>query len=58
MHLAIAWTLAHPAVTSVLVGAKTPDQVRHNVKALDWKLTAEELKEIDTVQDSLRLSTH
>ena len=58
VHLAIAWTLAHPAVTSALVGAKTPDQVRHNVKALDWKLTAEELKEIDTVQDSLRLSTH
>jgi L-glyceraldehyde 3-phosphate reductase len=32
--LAIAFTLANPAVVSVLFGSTTPDQVRHNAMAL------------------------
>ena len=46
-QLAIAWTLAHPAVTSSIVGAKSPEQVQHNAKAADWKLTESDLGEID-----------
>ena len=49
-ELAIAWTLANPAVTSSIVGAKTPEQVRLNVAASDWSLTPEELREIDAIQ--------
>ena len=55
VQLAIAWTLAHPAVTSSIVGAKSPEQVYHNAKAADWGLTADDLKEIDEVQGDLRL---
>ena len=55
VQLAIAWPLAHPAVTSSIVGAKTPAQVRHNVKAADWKLTPRDLEEIDAIQGDLRL---
>jgi aryl-alcohol dehydrogenase-like predicted oxidoreductase len=32
-NLAIAWTLHHPQVTSAIIGAKRPEQVRENVKA-------------------------
>ncbi|GBD92881.1 general stress protein 69 [bacterium BMS3Abin05] len=46
-NLAIAWTLMNPAVTSAIVGARTAQQVEENVQAADWRLTAEELREID-----------
>ena len=55
VHLAIAWTLAHPAVTSAIVGAKSPDQVCHNAEAADWHLTERDLAEIDEIQGDLRL---
>lgn len=35
-QLCIAWVLAHPAVTSVIVGARSPDQVVENVQA-EWR---------------------
>ena len=55
VQLAIAWTLAHPAVTSSIVGARTPEQVRHNAKAADWRLTETDLREIDEIQGDLRM---
>ena len=55
VQLAIAWTLAHPAVTSAIAGAKTPEQVNHNAKAADWRLTQKDLQEIDELQGALRL---
>ena len=55
VQLAIAWTLADPAVTSSLVGARTPEQVYHNIKAADWQLTEAELAEVDKIQGGLRL---
>ena len=55
VQLAIAWTLAHPAVTSSIVGANTPEQVIHNAKAADWRLTESEMQEIEGLQGDLRL---
>ena len=45
-QLAIAWTLAHPAVTSCIVGAKTPEQAIYNAAAGDWNLSADGMVEI------------
>ncbi len=45
-QLAIAWTLAHPAVTSCIVGAKTPEQATHNAEAGNWQLSKGEMSEI------------
>ncbi len=56
VQLAIAWTLAHPAVTSAIVGAKSPEQVYHNARAADWRLTESDLAELDEVQGDLHLS--
>ena len=48
-ELAQAWLLAQPKVCSVITGAKQVEQVTSNVKAADWHLTAEQLKEIDGI---------
>ena len=48
-ELAIAWTLANPAVTSSIVGAKTPEQARANAAAGDWELSESEMSEIDAL---------
>ena len=45
-ELAQAWLLAQPAVCSVITGAKNIDQLRSNVRAADWQLTAADLKEL------------
>jgi aryl-alcohol dehydrogenase-like predicted oxidoreductase len=59
VHLAIAWTLANPAVTSCIAGAKTPEQVKHNAKAADWILMPDDLDEINQIQGDFRiLSLH
>ena len=55
VQLAIAWTLANPAVTSAIVGAKSARQVRHNARAADWRLTASDLQELDAIQAGFRL---
>lgn len=47
-QLAIAWTLANPAVTSAIVGARRPEQVEVNVGAMGWHLSPEELQEIES----------
>lgn len=50
-ELAQAWLLAQPQVCSVISGATKAQQVVSNAKASDWQLTAEELKEIDSIID-------
>lgn len=48
-ELAIAWLLANPQVGSVIAGATKPEQVIENVKAAGWKVSAEVIKQIDTI---------
>ena len=47
--LALAYVLAKPWVTSVIIGARHPDQLAQNLAAVDLKLTPEELKQLDDV---------
>ena len=46
-ELAFSWLAARSPVASVIAGATRPEQIDANVKAAGWKLTAEELTEID-----------
>jgi L-glyceraldehyde 3-phosphate reductase len=47
-QMALAWCLRRPEVTSVLIGASSPEQIIENVGALkNLSFTAEELAEID-----------
>jgi len=47
VELAVAWTLANPAVTSCIVGAKSPDQLDDHVRAAEWRLPVAEMDEIE-----------
>jgi aryl-alcohol dehydrogenase-like predicted oxidoreductase len=49
LELAFSWLAARPQVSSVIAGASSPEQIEQNVKAAQWKLTAEEIAEIDTI---------
>ena len=47
-QMALAWVLRDPRVTTTLIGASSPAQIRENVAALDHlAFTADELAEID-----------
>ena len=46
-QLAIAWLLGRPAVSSVLVGASTPEQLDDNLKSVQVSLDAEELAQLE-----------
>ena len=50
-ELAITWLLAQPQVSSVISGATKPDQVKANVKAVDWELSEAELKKVREILD-------
>jgi aryl-alcohol dehydrogenase-like predicted oxidoreductase len=48
-QVALAYTLAKPAVTSVIIGARTEEQLRDNLAAAELTLTPEELDRLDTI---------
>ena len=48
-ELAIAWLLAKPWISTVIAGARKSEQVSANVAAGEWKLTAEEVAEVDSI---------
>ncbi len=48
-RIALAWLLTKPVVTSVIIGAKRPDQLQDNLAAADLVLTPEEIKQLDEV---------
>jgi aryl-alcohol dehydrogenase-like predicted oxidoreductase len=46
---AIAWLLAHAVVSSVIAGARTPEQTTANIKAAEWIMSPEERDELTAV---------
>ncbi len=47
-EVAIAWTLRLPAVTAAIVGGRRPDQVDGIIGAAEFRLSEEEIEEIET----------
>lgn len=46
-QVALAWTLINPAVTSPVLGARTPVQLEDNLGALDLTLSSEHIARLD-----------
>ena len=46
-QVAIAWLLAKPFVSTVIIGAKSMEQLRDNVAAVRLELSAEEVRSLD-----------
>ena len=47
----LAWTLAKPFVTSVILGAKRLDQLQQNIASADLQLTDAEIKKLDEASE-------
>ena len=48
-QVALSWLLHQPQVTSVIIGAKRPDQLADNIAATRLVLSADEMKTLDEV---------
>jgi aryl-alcohol dehydrogenase-like predicted oxidoreductase len=49
LELAMSWLAARAPVASIIAGATTPAQVEQNIAAIGWRLSAEELAEVDRI---------
>jgi aryl-alcohol dehydrogenase-like predicted oxidoreductase len=46
-QIALNWLLQRPSVSSVLIGARNEEQLRQNLDAIGWNLTAEQVARLD-----------
>ena len=46
-EVAIAWTLRHPAITATIVGARKPRQIEELIGAATFRLSPEEIEQLD-----------
>jgi aryl-alcohol dehydrogenase-like predicted oxidoreductase len=51
-QVALNWLLQRPTVSSVIVGARTEEQLRQNLAAVGWNLTAEQVSRLDKASAS------
>jgi aryl-alcohol dehydrogenase-like predicted oxidoreductase len=49
LELAMSWLAARPGVASIIAGATRPEQVEANAKSVGWKLSADEMAEVDRI---------
>ena len=52
LELAFGWLLSQPIVSSVIAGATRPEQLKSNLRATEWTLSADEMAEIDRLTSS------
>ena len=53
-NVAIAWLLHQPGVTSVIAGARTTEQILQNIQAIELKLPADIVNELNGLTDMLK----
>jgi aryl-alcohol dehydrogenase-like predicted oxidoreductase len=46
-QIALNWLLQRPTVSTVLIGARNEEQLRQNLGAVGWNLTAEQMAKLD-----------
>jgi len=52
IELAFGWLASHPAVSSVIAGATTPEQIDANVAAGSWEMSADDRAAVEAVLDA------
>jgi aryl-alcohol dehydrogenase-like predicted oxidoreductase len=50
-QIALNWLLRRPTVATVVVGARNEGQLRQNLGAVGWSLTAEQVAKLDTASE-------
>lgn len=51
-QVALNWLVQRPTVSSVIIGARNEEQLRQNLGAVGWNLTAEQIAKLDKASDS------
>ena len=46
-QIALNWLLCRPSISTVIIGARTEEQLRQNLGAVGWKLSAEQMAKLD-----------
>jgi aryl-alcohol dehydrogenase-like predicted oxidoreductase len=52
-QIAINWLLQRPTVSSVIIGARNEEQLRHNLGAVGWTLTKDQIAALDAASEML-----
>ena len=47
LELAFSWMAARPTTACIIAGATKPEQIDANVDAIGWKMTPEQISEVD-----------
>jgi aryl-alcohol dehydrogenase-like predicted oxidoreductase len=50
-QVSLNWLLQRPTIASVIVGARSEEQLRQNLKAVGWNLTAVQVAALDKASD-------
>ncbi len=51
-QIALNWVLQRPTVSSVIIGARNEEQLRQNLGAIGWNLTAEQVAKLDAASQT------
>ena len=57
-QIALNWLLRRPTVSSVIIGARNEDQLRQNLGAVGWSLTADQVARLDEASAVTAPSPH
>jgi aryl-alcohol dehydrogenase-like predicted oxidoreductase len=50
-QVALNWLLQRPTVATVLIGARNEEQLRDNLGAVGWNLSADQVARLDAVSE-------
>jgi len=51
-QVSLNWLLQRPTVASVIIGARDEEQLRENLGAVGWNLTADQVARLDAVSET------
>ena len=51
-QIALNWLLQRPSVSTVIIGARNEEQLRQNIAAVGWNLTAEQIAKLDAASET------
>jgi aryl-alcohol dehydrogenase-like predicted oxidoreductase len=50
-QIALNWVLARPTVSTLVIGARNEEQLKANLGAVGWKLSAEQIAKLDAASE-------
>jgi len=57
-QVSLNWLLQRPTVSSLVIGARTEEQLKQNLEAVGWNLTSDQVKRLDIASQQQRIYPH